>query len=334
MRELGQDSSADMGRRGEEGQGDSARRGSRRRFSAEEKARVVRESFRPGKLVGEVARRYGVSRWQLSTWRSLARAGKLAVPMQGPSVDAAREASGAYAALQVEPTPGPVSMESVEIEARGVTVRVQGEVAAQWVSQVALSLQGDSRHRGQPLVDRDPGTQDDRHRAGTAGPCRHHRRGRRPAHPRTSRRSSLGGPEGSRREARAFHHQSGASPVLLLFAHHGRGIWRLRRQLAHSATRFRRGLHRRHHVRLSGDCARAVERAAILEREDDPPASAGNTRHARGAPALPPALERPRRAGRGRVRGDRRGTGRGACPPADGNIVPAGALRREAHLRY
>ena len=91
MREGGQDSSAGMGRRGEEGQGVSAPRGSRRRFSAEEKVRVVRESFRAGKLVGEVARRYGVSRWQLSTWRSLARAGKLAVPGLGQpqSVDAA-----------------------------------------------------------------------------------------------------------------------------------------------------------------------------------------------------------------------------------------------------
>ena len=140
MREAGRDSSASLVGRSEESQGASVRRGSRRRFSAEEKARVVRESFRPGKLVGEVARRYGVSRWQLSTWRSLARAGKLVVPGmgQGRAVDAAPEASGAFAALQVEP--GPVSMESVVIEARGVTVRVQGEVAAQWVSQVALSL--------------------------------------------------------------------------------------------------------------------------------------------------------------------------------------------------
>ena len=52
---------------------------SRRRWSAEEKARVVRESLRPGERVGEVARRYGISRWQLSTWRSAARRGELAV---------------------------------------------------------------------------------------------------------------------------------------------------------------------------------------------------------------------------------------------------------------
>ena len=43
----------------------SATDGSRRRFSAEEKVRVVRESLRPGERVGKVARRYGISRWQL-----------------------------------------------------------------------------------------------------------------------------------------------------------------------------------------------------------------------------------------------------------------------------
>ena len=144
MGEDGRDSSAELGRRGKGSEGVSSRRGSRRRFSAEEKARVVRESFRPGKLVGEVAHRYGVSRWQLSTWRSLARAGKLAVPRleQPQSAEAGPDASGAYAALEVDAAPGPGSMESVMIEARGVTVRVQGEVGAQWVAQVALSLRG------------------------------------------------------------------------------------------------------------------------------------------------------------------------------------------------
>ena len=144
MREDGRDSSADTGRGGEESEGVAARRGTRRRFSAEEKARVVRESFRPGQLVGEVAHRYGVSRWQLSTWRSLARAGKLSVPglRQGQSVEAGPDPSGAYAALEVDAARGPGSMESVVIEARAVTVRVQGEVGAHWVAQVASALRG------------------------------------------------------------------------------------------------------------------------------------------------------------------------------------------------
>ena len=105
---------------------------------------MVHESFRPGKLVGEVAHRYGVSRWQLSTWRSLARAGKLAVPRLGEPqpVDVAPETPEAFAALEVEGAASAGSMESVVIEARGVTVRVQGEVGAEWVAQVALALRG------------------------------------------------------------------------------------------------------------------------------------------------------------------------------------------------
>ena len=39
----------------------SAKRRSRRRWSAEEKARIVRKSFWPGKRVEDVARRYGLS---------------------------------------------------------------------------------------------------------------------------------------------------------------------------------------------------------------------------------------------------------------------------------
>ena len=60
------------GERGRAGAGEPSASGpgrGRRRWSDEEKARVVRASFRPGERVGEVARRYGVSRWQLSAWR-------------------------------------------------------------------------------------------------------------------------------------------------------------------------------------------------------------------------------------------------------------------------
>ena len=105
---------------------------------------MVRESFRSGKRVGEVVRRYGVSRWQLSAWRSLARAGKLAVPgsAQPERVEAAPEPPRAFAALQVDPGSGPGSMESVVIEARGVTVRLEGDIGTQRIAQVASALRG------------------------------------------------------------------------------------------------------------------------------------------------------------------------------------------------
>ena len=106
----------------------SAKGRSRRRWSDEDKARVVSESFRPGERVGEVARRNGVSRWQLSVWRSLARKGKLAVGCSG--------AGPAFAALQVEPASEPVSMGSVEVEAHGVTVGLQGDVEVARIAQM------------------------------------------------------------------------------------------------------------------------------------------------------------------------------------------------------
>ena len=76
MGDSARSSGADRERAGVEGSGVSARRGSRRRWSAEDKARIVRESFRSGKRVEDVAVRYGVSRKQLSAWRSLARRGQ------------------------------------------------------------------------------------------------------------------------------------------------------------------------------------------------------------------------------------------------------------------
>ena len=63
-------SAADGERASGEGSGVSAKRRSRRRWSAEEKARIVGESFWPGTRVEDVARRYGLSRKQLSAWRT------------------------------------------------------------------------------------------------------------------------------------------------------------------------------------------------------------------------------------------------------------------------
>ena len=89
-----------------EGSNVCAKRRSRRRWSAEEKARIVRESFCPGTRVEDVARRYGLSRKQLSAWRSLARQGKLAVPSSAEPVVVAPELQPAFATLVVDSTTG------------------------------------------------------------------------------------------------------------------------------------------------------------------------------------------------------------------------------------
>src|SRR5687767_6239964 len=52
--------------------------GSRRRWTTEEKLRIVTESFSGPRLVSTTARRYGLSTSQLFAWRRMARAGAFA----------------------------------------------------------------------------------------------------------------------------------------------------------------------------------------------------------------------------------------------------------------
>jgi transposase len=53
--------------------------GRRRRWSKEEKGRIVAESYGPGAVVSEVARRYEISPQHLFAWRKAARTGLLAL---------------------------------------------------------------------------------------------------------------------------------------------------------------------------------------------------------------------------------------------------------------
>ena len=140
MEDSARGSTAARERESAQGSNVSATRRSRRRWSEEEKARVVRESLRPGERVGEVARRYGISRWQLSTWRSLARQGKLAVASSAKPVVVEPRAQPVFAPLEVDSATGPVG--SVVIEAREVTVRLDGDIDASRVVEIASALRG------------------------------------------------------------------------------------------------------------------------------------------------------------------------------------------------
>ncbi|WP_164985916.1 transposase [Bosea sp. Tri-44] len=60
--------------------------GRRRDWSAEEKARIVAESFEAGATVSAVARRHALSPQQLFTWRREARKAAEAVPAFVPAV--------------------------------------------------------------------------------------------------------------------------------------------------------------------------------------------------------------------------------------------------------
>jgi transposase len=68
----------------------------RRRWSAEEKAAIVEETYAPGMSVSLVARRHGIAPNQLFTWRRLYASGALSAVGAGEEVVAASE----YRALQ------------------------------------------------------------------------------------------------------------------------------------------------------------------------------------------------------------------------------------------
>ena len=142
MQDSTRSSAAGRERASVQGSNGAATGRSRRRWSAEEKARVVRESLRPGERVGEVARRYGISRWQLSTWRSLAREGKLAGASSAEAVGVEPQPQPAFAALEVDSATGPGAMGSVVIESREVTVRLDGAIDASRVVEIASALRG------------------------------------------------------------------------------------------------------------------------------------------------------------------------------------------------
>jgi len=54
--------------------------GRRRRWSNEAKGRIVAESYGPGAVVSEVARRHDISAQHLFAWRKAARGGLLSLP--------------------------------------------------------------------------------------------------------------------------------------------------------------------------------------------------------------------------------------------------------------
>lgn len=58
----------------------------RRRWSEDEKARIIGESLRPGAQVADIARRHGVSRALLYSWRRAARC-EPATPIELPAPD-------------------------------------------------------------------------------------------------------------------------------------------------------------------------------------------------------------------------------------------------------
>jgi len=112
--------------------------GQRRRWSEEVKGRIVAESFAPGAVVSEVARRHEMTPQHLCLWRRAARAGLLPF-----SSDAGLEFVPVVTEMRSEGTlavaPAGGSAE-VLIEIGGATVRAAPGVELGWLRDVLRAV--------------------------------------------------------------------------------------------------------------------------------------------------------------------------------------------------
>jgi transposase len=116
----------------------------RRRWSNEEKAAIVAESTRPRVNVAEVARRFGVNRGLLQTWRRKAIGeGPAFVPLRVESMVAAadnnKDRTNTARSVAVE-TDASTRPGTVEIETADVRVRFTGPVDATILRLVMMHI--------------------------------------------------------------------------------------------------------------------------------------------------------------------------------------------------
>src|SRR6202171_2910217 len=125
----------------------------RRRWTAQEKARIVAESFEEGANISEVARRNGVVRGLLTVWRHkvAAAAGVNAtgfvpgrIASEGSPAMACEPSRGAAAHTRAQEMPSPSGEHRgmIEIEVSGARIRVEPGVDPTTLSTVLSALRG------------------------------------------------------------------------------------------------------------------------------------------------------------------------------------------------
>jgi transposase len=129
----------------------------RRAWTEEEKARILAESFQPGAKVSEVARRHGMNRGLLWTWRHQARKRRVGGEQRFVPVRIVDENAAPTAATAVGPSAPPAVSASaaagvpdsvnagspsgaIEIEMSGARVRISGAVDTAVLRQVLTQL--------------------------------------------------------------------------------------------------------------------------------------------------------------------------------------------------
>jgi transposase len=112
--------------------------GGRRRWSTDDKARIVEETLAPGARVSEVARRHDIRPQQLFGWR---REMRIVDPEPAVSfVPAVVEAADSEKADRARPRPARTSRGDIELEFESVVVRVRRGAEAKTVAAVIKAL--------------------------------------------------------------------------------------------------------------------------------------------------------------------------------------------------
>ena len=107
----------------------------RRKWPDEVKARIVAETLVPGSRVCKVADRHGVAPQYLTTWRRLAREGRLTLPGDGSASFVPLVVGDAPARRPAAPT-----LASIEMEVAGVLVRLPADVSSRRIGEIAAVL--------------------------------------------------------------------------------------------------------------------------------------------------------------------------------------------------
>lgn len=105
----------------------------KRRWSDEAKGRMVAETLVVGVTVSEVGRRHGVKANHLSSWRTLARQGKLVVP----DIAGAEFTSPVMVA---PPAETPAATVSIDLSIGPVMVRLDASTPAARVAELVMAL--------------------------------------------------------------------------------------------------------------------------------------------------------------------------------------------------
>ncbi|MDV3253680.1 transposase [Devosia sp. BK] len=116
----------------------SGRRRRNRQWPDEVKARIVAETLRPGATISEVAERHGLKPNHISSWRTLARRGRLVLPAPEDAVEFATlmvaPVDEALAAADRAASAGP------EVVVGSVIIRLEPGASAVRIASVVRAL--------------------------------------------------------------------------------------------------------------------------------------------------------------------------------------------------